>query len=198
MTSIDLIPPEAHAIREAARRLRTWGTRLGMTFLLAALLYAGLLHLAAAGQKDLQRLSGQYASLQGHLRHAEDLLNERERLQKHREAIAILRRELSPLWFLESLGEALPARGYLTSLDLSLCSYRDEDSGQGDDCRPGLRLRGRAPDPQQVGLIIHELTAAGGFGRVDLVSISEPVTKGKRREVEFELVCELAGEDTGG
>jgi len=76
-------------------------------------------------------------------------------------------------------------------MELMLCVHKDPDEVAEAACEPGLQVRGRAPDHQEVGRIIRRMFAAGTFGEVKLISISEPMKSDKRREVEFELVCTL-------
>ncbi|MFH1843025.1 MAG: hypothetical protein ABIF77_07430 [bacterium] len=191
MTKIDLVPAVWHTGRAARRKLRQWGTYLGLVCLVGAILYVGLLHLVTTGKTDLQRLSGKYSTLQGSLQHAESLLMERERLQCQNAAIGLIRSDHPAVWFLANLGDALSPDSYLTSLELMLCGYDDPEQGADGKCRPGLKLLGRAPGHQQVGLTIRQLQTAEQFGEVILVSIDEPARTGKNREVEFKLVCTL-------
>ena len=194
MTRIDLVPPEWHAARTTRRTIRAWATRLGLVSLVGAGLYVGLVQLVAAGETDLRRLSGKYSSLQESLRHAEGLLVERERLQKHHEAIGVLSSDRPAVWFVASLGPALGPDCYLTSMDLQLCGT-DVQRGKGDGkCLPTLRLKGRAPGHQQVGQTIRKLQATPRYQEVILVSIDEPKAAASEREVTFELICVLSAE----
>jgi hypothetical protein len=196
VTRIDLVPPEWHAARSIRRKLRKWGGRLGLVILIGGVLYVGLVQLVAAGETDLRRLSSKYSSLQESLAHAEGLLIERERLQRHQEAIGVLSSDYPAVWFLASLGSVLTDDCYLNSIYFQHCSESNQDSEE-NDCISSVRLLGRAPGHQQVGQTIRRLQAIDQYDEVNLVSIDEPSTADKSREVKFELICTLLlGEGT--
>lgn len=92
MTVINLIPADVCAQREVRRCLRQWIVRLASSAALLALLYAGLLHMAALRNAELRRLTGRYAYLQEHLQSAERVLNERDALKQQYQAIALILR----------------------------------------------------------------------------------------------------------
>ena len=191
MTSINLIPTEAAAIREARRRSRRWRIRLTLAAVAALVLYGGLVRLAAVRRAEVGRLNRTYALLHEHIQAAERILGERDRLDRQVEAISRVRGRRTASWYLDCLEEALPSGSYLNTLQLGeerpAGPVGVPESHEDKAPEPKLRISGRAPGHQEVGRIIRELIAANCFTDVNLVSVAEPTVEG--REVDFEIAC---------
>ena len=202
MTSIDLVPPEAIRRRETRQRLRRWGTRLGTGFVVAVVVHVGLVQLAAGQRDELDRLTRKYSQLQEQLERAEGLLEQREELGRHREAISLIRADDTSGHYLDLLGGTLPPQSYLTTLALERCppfEREARDRRDPQECQARLRLQGNAPGHEAVGQIIRGLVGRDEFKSVSLVSVSDPLhgTAGKD-EVTFEILCVLADVRRGG
>jgi hypothetical protein len=197
MTSIDLIPPELLVRRETKRRLRTWGKRLLTVAVVGAALFVVLVRMAESGNAELIQMSGRYAALQDRLGQAESLIQERDRLAQHQEAIGAIRRGATVGTYLEALGEAIPENSYLRRIDLRMCNASRPKNWTGigeEECTATVQLRGTAPTHQDVGRIIRGLFDTGRFEEVGLVSLSEPMSGQGPDMVDFELLCSLKGE----
>lgn len=194
MTSIDLIPPETLVRRESKRRLRAWGRRLLVVVVCGVGLFTVLIRIAESGNAELVRMSGRYVALQDRLGQAESLIQERDRLAQHEEAIQAIRRDATVGAFLEALGEAIPEDSYLRRIDLQMCNAARPKNWTGignAECAATVQVSGTAPTHQDVGRIIRGLFATGRFEEVGLVSLREPNTREDPVSVEFELFCSL-------
>jgi len=197
VTSIDLVPPDAIARRETRRRLRRWGVRLGVGVGAALAMHATLVGLARAQRSELDDLTHRYSTLLEHLRRADELLEQREDLERHREAISLIRRDRTAGHYLALLGASLTTDSYLESLSLERCPPFERDAAApktAETCDARLRIRGRAPGHEEVGRILRAMIARSEFRGVNLVSVTDPPhTRGERPdEVTFEILCVLA------
>lgn len=199
MTSIDLTPPERLVRRVRNTSLKKWGNRLGVVLLCAVISYIGVARVAGAKEAELKQVTGKYALLQERLRKAESLLEERDNLARHQEAIRLIRNDRTAGWYLELLGDLLTADSYLTKLNLDLCPYSDSKiwgNLNKDNCSPSLTLEGHASGHQQVGKIIGHMNDSGIFQEVGLISIQVPSGSGKSLGVDFEIRCSIPSGDT--
>jgi Tfp pilus assembly protein PilN len=199
MSPINLVPSAVLEARAVRSRLRHWLTRLGLIVALLAPLQFGLAHLAAGRQAEVRVLTGRYALLQQRLAGAQSLIQERDSLATRRSVVEQMRGAEPASEYLEILGRALTPDSYLTLLSLERCDPRaanPADTGEGprEAQRSTLRLRGRAPGNRQVGEILRRLADEKGLREVTLVSVSDPGVLQGPPEVEFEIVCVMAGE----
>jgi Tfp pilus assembly protein PilN len=195
VTSIDLVPPEAIRRRDTRRRLHRWGSRLGTGLAVAIVVHVALVQLASGQKRELERLTRSYSHLQQQLQRAEGLLQQRENLGRHREAITLIRGDRSADRYLELLGATLTPDSYLDSLILDRCppfEREARDPRKQQACEARLRIRGFAPGHEQVGHILRSLIARSEFRSVSLVSVTDPPRGDQSREVTFEILCVLA------
>lgn len=195
MTRINLIPPEILERRAVRLRCRWWGVRLGILATALAVVYLGILHIAAGSNSEVQETVDRYARLQERMRQAENLIAERNRLAERREAIASLRENQPAGLLFEEIGEVMPPEVYLRLLTLdrpSVVGVGSERRYQEGAKPSSLRLQGYAAGHQQVGDIIRRLRNTGHFTRVDLLSVGESNGQSKVADVQFELSCLLA------
>ena len=195
MTRINLIPPEILERRAIRMRCRLWGGRLGLLAAILTVFYWGILHVASGSSTEIQEMADRYSRLQERMRHAENLIAERNRLAERREAIAALHENQPAGLLLEEIGQVLPREVYLRLLTMD----RPSVVGVGSERRypegakpSSLRMQGYAAGHQQVGDIIRRLRNTGRFTRVDLLSVGESDGKSKLPDVQFELACLLA------
>ncbi len=196
MTSINLVPGDLLARRDARCKLRSWVIRLLALIVVLAGAYGGLTHMAATQAAEVRQLAQRYARLQERIGSAETLIQERENLTRRRAATAQLRAGQTAAWFLDALGQALTPESYLSLVALERCPLViDEEQQPGtpgnQQCMASLRIRGRAPGHRQVGEILRRLSDLAGLDAVTLVSASEFTNEGGPSEVEFEVLCTL-------
>lgn len=196
MSAINLVPPAILAARAARRCRQRWVLILGLTVALLLPAYLALARVAAARQAEVRRLTGQCTLLQQRLQGAEGLIQERDRLALRRTVVEQMSARDPAAGLLEMLERALPPDSYLTLLTLERRDPPDPEPET--DARPAaaaatLRVRGRAPGNQQVGEILRRLATEPVLREVMLVSATDPGAELGPSEVEFELLCTLAG-----
>ncbi len=193
MTMINLVPADVLIRRESRSRSRLWVCRLLAGLFVLGFLYTGFHQVAAGRGDDARQMTGRYESLLERIRSAENLIQERNRLARRRQAIEMISANQPVCWFFETLGEALPPRSYLDQFGISRCQVpRLPDSEEDGPCRAGLRLRGRAPAHKDIGEIIRNLMAREAFEDVGLVTAREKEVASGRTEIEFEIQCRVA------
>jgi hypothetical protein len=198
MSPINLVPSPILAKREARRRLRRWIATLGLAVAVLAPAYGVLARLAAARQAEVRRLTGQCVLMQQRLQGAEGLIQERDRLALRRAAVGRMSAGEPAAEILAMLGRALTPDSYLTVLSMERCDPVDAEEIEGpagpqEACQPVLRLRGRAAGNRQVGEILRRLGTEPVLREVTLVSATDPGAESGPPEIEFELLCVLAG-----
>jgi hypothetical protein len=195
VTVIDLIPPETIQRRDVQRRLGRWGARAGLVVAAGSVFYAALAAIASGQREELAGLQQTYSDLQDQLRRAEGLLQERQNLGRHREAIALIRGGRSAGHYLDAVGATMTPDSYLDALVLERCppgEREDPEARAPEACLGQLRLQGRARGHEEVGWILRSMIARPEFREVSLVSVTDPPRGTGPDEVSFEIVCVLA------
>ncbi|MBM3317388.1 MAG: hypothetical protein FJY75_06005 [Candidatus Eisenbacteria bacterium] len=197
MGGVNLIPPDLLERREARRLSRAWIGRLGVTLALLGVLFAALGRLAARQIEEVDRAAASYAALTARLQSAEELLRLRDRLAERHDMIGFIRGEMTADQLLEALAASLAPDTYLTCLSLERCPPAEAEAAPAPGaapCESSLMLRGLAPGHRDVGEVLRRLGAQPVFRGVTLVSVQGPAAEQRAGELEFEMLCRLAGE----
>jgi len=197
VSAVDLLPPDVLTRREAEARLRVWARRLLVSGLAMGAAFVGLDRLEERHSSEAEKLIARYRQIERKLQHAGSLMEDRERIIAGREAVALLRGNTTAVRLLRVVDETFPPSSRLTSFDLERCppgEKTEEGVEELDPCYATMTVRGLAPGHKEVGRIIRNMIASKAFSEVALVSSGYIEGPAGPREVEFEILCVLAGE----
>ena len=161
MSGINLIPPERIRARLARMHRRLW-VRVWIVTMVALGITAGWLERVKDGRVETANdLRSRYLLLQEQVRLAENLIRERERLERRRAAVGVIREDRPAALLLELTGESLPATAHLSF-------FRFERGAAGESAEEApqparVLLRGEAPGHHAVGTIMRHLRSTGAF-----------------------------------
>jgi hypothetical protein len=191
LSPINLIPPDVVSRRRTRIRVLQWEKRLGLSVVLAGMLYLGLVDLARHRNAEVRAVMTRYEVLRQRLQDAEGTLAERDRLAERFDVISSVRGRLTPGAYLEIIGDALPPGAYLSLVEFGPPSGETSESGTSPEGAETdqLRIRGQASGQQDVGQVLRRLIGSGRFDEVNLVSVADIADPLVGQHVEFEILC---------
>ena len=149
MSGINLIPPERARIRSARMHRRIW-----VRVWIVAVVTLGITSLWLERMKDVRvrdasDLRGRYSLLQEQVRMAENLIRERERLERRRAAVGVIQEDRPAALLLELTGESLPEAAHLSffRFDRGQTGESRQEIARLIDVAPTLLARAGAPVP---------------------------------------------------
>jgi len=187
MSGINLIPPERARVRLARIHRRLWLRVWIVTLVIVGITAGWMERTKNIRAREASDLRGRYSLLQEQVRLAENLIRERERLERRRAAVGVIREDHPAALLLELTGESLPEAAHLSFFRFERGQASSEPEEGAEPAR--LVLRGEAPGHHAVGTIMRNLRDSGAFRSVRLVSVSD-VASGSEG-LGFEVACTI-------